>query len=808
MSKTDEELLSRFSSIGLNPKTTKSILKNRKVADKLAIVIEEANVSKCDKAVGNLLYDVATKLEDSGLGLSHRSFLCKYVGNLKITSVPQLNAALKYLHEKSEMNTADFEETCGVGVVVTDDQILETVLSIISGHKNELTEQKWEIFPELQGSMLASLRTQLPWADGKARMRIFNSEIESLIGPRPKKGNSKKKNKPDKSKQKKSKKGEEKEEETVTIEKYLLGRMLPDAMNTKEIYAKHLKRTKGTFYTRFPPEPNGFLHIGHAKSINFNFGLAKRKDGKTYLRYDDTNPIVEKGVYIDSIRENVTWLGFTPFKVTFSSDYFQELYELAVQMIKSGDAYVCHETAVQIKHSRDYRRKHKKSLPSPYRNRSVEENLELFERMKAGKYAAGAATLRMKGDLDHDNPNMWDPVAYRIIFAAHPHVGDRWCIYPSYDYTHCIVDSLEDVSASCCTLEFENRRESYFWLLDVLKIYKPVVWEFSRLNLEYTVLSKRRLIRLVEDHHVSGWDDPRLFTINGVRRRGIPAKAINNFCEKIGVSRSNNYISPKVLNHCARELLDPTSIRGMCVLDPLKITLENYPEGKVEEIECLNVPQNSDLGVHRDPFSRIVYIERSDFRLVDSKSFYGLAPGKEVRLKYAYNMKCERVIQDESGNVSELICSVDFNNTNTIKHGHLHWVAQPNPGQDPPKVELRLYELLFKSKRPGRINTDDSKAADDTVPDNGEDEENDAEDTSETPKWLLDLNDNSLSVVNAFASRSVVDRAASWIDLPAWECAFQFERVGYFCKDPDSTPEHLVFNRTLALRESKDKKNL
>eukprot|EP01083_Nonionella_stella_P030951 84821_1 len=803
LSYTMSGTLERFLSIGVDQKNAKTLVKNEKVATKLVSIIDEAGVGEgCDKAIGNLLCNVATNMVDSTLSESHRPTLCRYIGERKISSVPQLEAALKYFAEKSKFEAAEFESSCGVGVVVTEEEMRSASQKLLESHKSKLVAGGWPVYLTMQGNILSALRDALPWADGRVRMRVFTECLEALIGARPKKmkklkGKAEKGGK--RGAEKKAKEAAPAEEETVTIDKFLQGRSLADAMNSAGEYAEHLKRTGGKFTTRFPPEPNGFLHIGHAKAMNFNFGLAKAKNGDCILRFDDTNPLAEEVRYINSIQENVSWLGHQPSKVTFSSDYFQKLYELAVKMIRNGDAYVCHQTKAEIKAARDHRRKHHEAIPSPFRNRSVDENLELFERMRSGKYGEGEATLRMKGDLDHPNPNMWDPVAYRVLHAAHPHVGARWCIYPSYDFTHCIVDSLEDIDASCCTLEFEIRRESYFWLLKVLDLFRPVVWEYSRLNIEYNVLSKRRLNKLVTGGYVSGWDDPRLLTVDGLRRKGVPASAINSFCEKVGVTRSHNLISPLLLDQCTREALDKTSTRGMAVLDPIKVVLKNFPADRVDEIECANIPQCPEAGTHLEKFTRIVYIDRQDFRMKDAAKYYGLAPGKEVRLKYAYNITCEEVKTDANGRPVELVCSVDFEEKRTIKHGHLHWVSQPAPGQDPPRAELRVYARLFSTKCPGKSDAD-AKPEEEAV---GEEETEDAG----KDKWINDLNPDSLNVVSAFVSPSVASRACAWSGK-AWNCAFQFERVGYFCVDIESKSDALVFNRTLPLRMSKNKRTV
>ncbi|CAI7898627.1 unnamed protein product, partial [Closterium sp. NIES-53] len=454
--------------------------------------------------------------------------------------------------------------------------------------------------------------------------------------------------------------------------------------------------------------------------------------------YDDTNPEAEKQEYIDHIEEIVSWLGWKPFKITYSSDYFQELYDLAVQLIKSGHAYVDHQTAEEIK---QYREKH---LESPWRNRPVEESLKLFDDMRRGLVEEGAATLRMKQDMRNENPNMWDLIAYRIKFTPHPHVGDKWCIYPSYDYTHCIIDSLENITHSLCTLEFETRRASYYWLLEALGLYHPYVWEYARLNITHTMLSKRKLNRLVTDHHVNGWDDPRLMTLSGLRRRGAHPAAINAFCRAVGITRNENVIRVELLEHFMRDHLNRTAPRSLVVLKPLKVVITNVGEEEVEMVEGKRWPdakEGDPEATYKLPFSRVVYIEQSDFRVKDSKDYYGLAPNKSVMLRYAYPIKCTEVIYEEDGTtVKELRAECDRAKSTKPK-GVIHWVAEPKPGQAPLTVTIRLINKLFLSENP-----------------------------NELEDWLGDLNPESMEEIEgALAEPSLAGKPAG--------SPFQFERL-------------------------------
>jgi len=481
------------------------------------------------------------------------------------------------------------------------------------------------------------------------------------------------------------------------------------AQNTSAQLQAHLKATGGAVRTRFPPEPNGYLHIGHAKAMNFNFGQANIAratiGGDTVMRFDDTNPTAEKQEFIDSILGSVEWLGHRPFKTTYSSDYFSELYHLAVALIRAGCAYVCHQTGEQIKSERmalrDYIARKAKgergtlptSASSPFRNRSVDVNLAMFERMKQGRFAEGEAVLRMKGDLHSDNSALWDPAAYRIMYHEHPRTRDSWCIYPTYDFTHCIVDSLENITHSLCTLEFEQRQAvdgPYYWLLDSLNLFKPVTWEYSRLNITHCVMSKRKLKYLVTGGYVSGWNDPRMMTLDGLRRRGYSASVVNAFCEAVGVTRSKMSARIELLESIARQELDATAPRRFAVLEPIEVTLDGLPtEGK--SFMMGNHPKDAAFGSRQMSITSPIYIERADFREEDDPKFYGLAPGKEVGLLGAgVNITCTNVHRDGAGNVIGLSAKVDLNKERKPK-GHLHWVR----AADAVKAEFRVYDVLF-----------------------------------------------------------------------------------------------------------------
>jgi len=541
----------------------------------------------------------------------------------------------------------------------------------------------------------------------------------------------------------------------------------------REIITEDLNTNKygGRVHTRFPPEPNGYLHIGHAKSINLNFGLAAEFSGKCNLRFDDTNPCKEETEYVESIIKDARWLGGDwGDRLFYASDYFDQLYEWAVQLIKSGGAYVCDLTADQVREYRGTLTEPGKE--SPWRNRSIEENLSLFERMRAGEFPDGARTLRAKIDMASRNLNMRDPVMYRILHADHHRTGDKWCIYPMYDFTHGQSDSIEGITHSICTLEFEDHRPLYDWYIERLGIYHPQQIEFDRLNLTYTLLSKRKLLILVQDGHVSGWDDPRMPTISGIRRRGYTPEAIRNFCNSIGVSKTNGTIELELLEHFVREDLNKRAARVMAVLRPLRVIIDNYPEGQVEEMEAVNNPEDPAAGTRQVPFSRVLYIEQDDFREIPPKQFYRLSPGREVRLRYAYFITCTGVTKDEkTGEILEIHCTYDpatrggnAPDKRKVK-STIHWVSAPHAIDG----EVRLYDNLFTTKDPGE--------------------------TGEGKDFTANLNPQSLETLKGCKLEPSLKAAEEGN-------RYQFERLGYFCVDPDSTPSHRVFNRTLALRDT------
>lgn len=541
----------------------------------------------------------------------------------------------------------------------------------------------------------------------------------------------------------------------------------------EEVIEADIAKGNTEIQTRFPPEPNGYLHIGHAKSICLNFGLARKYGGKCNLRFDDTNPVKEDVEYVDSIKEDVRWLGFEWAGEHYASDYFEQLYQWAVELIKKGKAYVDDQSQEQIRLSRGT-----VTVPgtdSPWRNRSVEENLDLFGRMRDGEFADGEKTLRAKIDMAHPNMLMRDPIMYRILHSHHHRTGDKWCIYPMYDYAHGESDSIEKVTHSICTLEFAVHRPLYDWFISELGIFPSHQYEFARLNMTYTIMSKRKLLQLVENKIVNGWDDPRMPTITAMRRRGYTPEAIRAFADRVGVAKRDNVIDLGLLEFFVRENLNKTSQRRMAVLNPLKVIITNYPEGQDEMFECVNNPEDPSAGTRMVPFSREIYIERDDFMEEPPKKYYRLSPGNEVRLRYSYLIKCERVIKDPQGNIVEIECTYDpqskggtSSDGRKVK-GVIHWVSAPHAKE----AEIRLYNTLFTKENP--------------------------DDVDEGKTFLDYVNPESEVITKGFIEPSLAETTPGE--------RFQFERVGYFCVDPDSSPNNPVFNRTVTLKDSWAKLN-
>lgn len=768
-----------FTSIGLSEQKAKETLKNEALSAALKDAVLQAQRAQgstgVDKAVGTLLYSMASRLKDT----KRVAFLSEFIALRKISTELQLAAALEFFkgHPEDPVDQRAFEEACGVGVVTSPEQVEAAVEQVVVRHRDRLLEDRYHFN---MGLLMGEARAALKWADGKVIKNEVDLQVLHLLGPKTEADLEKKAKAPKVKAAENNVKTKKEEVEVNGVAASVEGMSLMEQLrgealkfhkpgenyktegyvvtpNTMNLLKKHLEFTGGQIRTRFPPEPNGILHIGHAKAINFNFGYAKANKGICYLRYDDTNPEKEEEKYFTAIKDMVEWLGYTPYEVTHASDNFQQLYDWAVDLIRRGHAYVCHQKGEELKGHN--------TPPSPWRDRPIEESVVLFERMKKGLFSEGEATLRMKMVMEDGK---MDPVAYRIKYTPHHRTGDQWCIYPTYDYTHCLCDSIENISHSLCTKEFQARRSSYYWLCNALDLYCPVQWEYGRLNLTYTVVSKRKIIKLVETGVVRDWDDPRLFTLTALRRRGFPPEAINNFCARVGVTVSQTTTEPHLLESCVREVLNEAAPRAMAVLEPLKVTILNLPEGAQSELKVPDFPVDESRGSHAVPFSRTIFIEQSDFREVMEKGYKRLTPEQPVGLRHAgYVISVERVIKDAQGQVVELEVTCSSCDSAEKPKAFVHWVSQPL------ECEVRLYERLFLHKHP--------------------------EDTSEVPNgFLSDINPNSLHVVSgALVDTSV--RGAQPLDR------FQFERLGYFSVDPDSTAHKLVFNRTVTLKEDPGK---
>ncbi|KAK9768801.1 Glutaminyl-tRNA synthetase [Basidiobolus ranarum] len=806
-----EGMIDLFQKIGLTEQRAKDTAKNKKLAPTLERTITEAGVQDgCDKNIGALLYTLASTLNKEAT--PHLPYLAQAVISGKLASTEQIAAAIEYVSNlrDSQINEQEFNQHCGVGVVITPEQVQHEVSQQIEQNKEKILSDRYRCL----GITLSTIKQnpELKWANGAVVKDEVEKQFLALLGPKDERDQVVK----GKKKEKKEKPSADKKASSAPVKKDPnsiffegeLSRLHKPGGNKQikdELMIEHLKATGGKVVTRFPPEPNGFLHIGHAKAININFGYAEAHNGICYLRYDDTNPEAEEEQYFISILETVKWLGFTPYKITYSSDYFQRLYELAVFMIQKDLAYVCYCTGEEIYAQRGGAEKGPRYECS-HRNRPIEESLAEFEKMKQGQYKEGEAILRMKMNMQDGNPQFWDLVAYRILYTPHHRTGSEWCIYPTYDFTHCLVDSFENITHSLCTTEFTQSRPSYFWLCDAVEVYKPVQWEYGRLNVTNTVLSKRKVLELVELGHVHDWDDPRLFTLAAIRRRGVPPEAINIFVRELGVTTSKSTIDVARLDNHIRDHLNETVPRVMALLEPLKVTLTNLPGDYLEEITVPNKPRDPKLGEHIVPFTKTVYIDRSDFREQDSSDYFRLAPGKSVGLLHVkFPITCQDVVKDAAGNIVELICHYDNEGEFKKPKTYIQWVADSPAHNSPVKIdEIRLYEKLFFHANP--------------------------QDKTAVPGgWLSDINPDSIQI-----HRGAILEVGIWDVIKRWyeqavakqhvdrieDIRFQLIRIGYFCfdkdsqfneeefkKDPSKAFKSLILNRTVTLKEDSKKEN-
>ncbi|CAD5220744.1 unnamed protein product [Bursaphelenchus okinawaensis] len=702
-----------------------------------------------------------------------------YISTGDIKTEPQFAAAVDFLLSnavKDNIDEEEFKKASGVGVVYSVEQIEDAVRDVIKKHEKDLVAQRYSFNV---GKLLGELRSQLKFADSSIVKKELDLQIFVLLGPmteedkapKPKKKADKKEAKPAKAET--AKKAEDKPvtkkveaEEVETMEELLKKKALFHKVGenfktdgyvvtpkTTELIKEHVKKVGGKVHTRFPPEPNGILHIGHAKAININFGYAKANGGNCYLRFDDTNPEKEEEKYFKAIEDAVKWLGYSPYKITHSSDYFDQLYEWAEKLINKGLAFVCHQ---KVEEMRGFEVKE-----SPWRNRTVEENLALFRDMKHGKFDEGEATLRLKLTLEEGKV---DPVAYRIKYVAHHRTCDKWCIYPTYDYTHCLCDSIENITHSLCTKEFQSRRSSYYWLCNALDIYCPVQTEFSRLNFGYTVVSKRKLLQLVDTGVVNDWDDPRLFTLTALRRRGIPPEAVNKFVAKLGLTFAESCVDPPLLDAVVRDHLNKIAPRRMGVLEPLKVTIQNFPSLNLpKSLTVPDFPGEENSKTHEISVDNVIYIEQTDYRPEADKQYRRLTKKQTVGLKHL-----GLVLTYVDGDANGITVTAEKVTEQNKAKAYIHWVASPV------KVETRLYERLFKHRNPS--------------------------DKTEVPEgYLSDIADNTLTIYH----NSVLDSKVA--QTVTTDSRFQFERVGYFALDPDATPNHQVWNRIVSLKEDSGK---
>ena len=772
-------LLEIFMSAGLSEQKAKETIKNKNISFLFADAIKRAKeVCSIDKNIGNLLYQISSRIKDK----RHLPILVDFVTSKKLISEMQLNCALEYL-KKNPVMPVDEEKLkveSGVGVVVTPEDIEDVIEEVINEHKDQLVEERYRFNT---GRLLAQARKKLKFADGKFLKSELDMQLLDLLGPKtsadliplPKAKKEKKALNGDSA----AANGKVKSGEMILEERSLMDQLRGAALkfhapgenfktagyvvneNTMKLLKEHVRITDGQVRTRFPPEPNGILHIGHAKAINFNFGYAKANNGICFLRYDDTNPEKEEEKYFTGILAMVNWLGYTPYKVTHASDYFQDLYDFAIVMIKKGLAYICHQKYEEIKGINP--------PPSPWRSRPVAESLKLFDDMRKGKIDEGNATLRMKLIMEDGKQ---DPVAYRIKFTPHHRTGDKWCIYPTYDFTHCLCDSLEHISHSLCTKEFQARRSSYYWLCNAVGIYCPVQWEYGRLNLQYTVVSKRKITKLITAGIVRDWDDPRLFTLTALRRRGFPPEAINDFCAKVGVTGNLVVLEPTLLESCVRTYLNENSPRIMAVLDPLEVEITNFPNASGSlEVVVPDFPADESKGSRVVTLTSNIFIEKADFCDVADKNYKRFASNQSVGLRYSgCVLTLEKVVRDESGEIEKLYARCDSVSNVSKPKAFIHWVSKNTCL----KSEVRIYNRLFKHKNP----------EDPTVVPGG---------------FLTDCNENTLEVKSNVRIEPSVKGSEVFK-------RFQFERLGYYCVDPDSTPNFMVFNLTISLKEDPGKK--
>ncbi|KAK9494843.1 tRNA synthetases class I, catalytic domain-containing protein [Lipomyces doorenjongii] len=783
---TDEnEVASKLAILGLTDQKLNDVLKNKKLAFALASIVQECGAESAleDKSTASLLQSLGTATKDipDTSVLAARSLVTNAVVVKKIKSNIQLEAAVAYIKSAGEKaNSADLDIAAGVGQEVTPEMIDKEVATYFAENSKSITANRYKSIP----SLMAGIKKLpgLKWAPPAEVKKAIDRKLLDVLGPKDERDAPPKKSKMEKAAPDAATVDEPKKARNMFTEGFL-GDLHKPGGNPQikpELMTGHLKATNGIVVTRFPPEPNGYLHIGHSKAIAVNFGYAKYHSGICYLRYDDTNPEAEEERYFTAILEIIEWLGFTPYKITYSSDHFQRLYDLAEELIRRDKGYVCFCTPEQVHENRGGDNGGAR-IPCKHRSKPIEQSLDEFRAMRDGKYNPGEATLRMKMDLEDPNPQMWDLVAYRVLNAPHHRTGDKWKVYPTYDFTHCLCDSFENISHSLCTTEFYLSRQSYEWLCDALEIYKPAQREYGRLNITGTIMSKRKIARLVKEGFVSDWDDPRLFTLVAIRRRGVPPEAILSFVNELGVTTTNSNIQVTRFETSIRRYLEDHTPRLMLIPDPVLLILDNVPDDYVELIALPYKPGSPELGEHNVPFTKRAYIDRSDFREQDSEDYFRLAPGKSVGLlKVPYTVRVTSFRKDESGKVTEI--HAIYENDRKIKpKTYIQWVGESPAHNSPVSIsEVRMFNRLFLSESP----------------------------ESNPDGFIADINPNSLDLYkdavievgfDDFRRKNVKEGAGPE------SMRFQALRVGYFCIDRETTEDSVILNRIVTLKEDAGK---
>lgn len=797
-----DELSTLFAQVGFEEPKVKEILKNAKVSSSLESAIKLASSDfPWNKNTRALIHTLASSLK--GAEVPHLDYIVNGIQKGELKTALQIDAALKYLKSKgADATVEEMNQESGVGIEVSEEQVRTRVAKYLDDNKDSILKERYKAVPGLFAKIKAL--PELKWAEPRLFKPIIDEEVLKVLGPKDERDLVKKEKKPKgdkKGNQKEDKKKEEAEgpKRSMFTEGFLgdLHKVGENPQAYPELMAEHLKATGGKVHTRFPPEPNGYLHIGHSKAIMVNFGYAKYHNGVCYLRFDDTNPEAEAPEYFESIKNMVAWLGFKPWKITYSSDYFDKLYELAETLIKNGKAYVCHCTAEEIKRGRGIKEDgtpggERKACVS--RDRPIEESLTEFRKMRDGFYKPGEAILRMKQDLNSPSPQMWDLIAYRVLDAPHPRTGTKWRIYPTYDFTHCLVDSLENITHSLCTTEFYLSRESYEWLCDQVHVFRPAQREYGRLNITGTVLSKRKIAKLVTGGYVSGWNDPRLFTLEAIRRRGVPPGAILSFINTLGVTTSTTNIQVVRFESAIRKYLEDTTPRLMFILDPVEVVVDNVDEDF--EVECTIPyrPNTPEFGDRMVPFKKRFYIERSDFSEdSENKEFFRLTPSQPVGLiKVPYTVSFQSLEKDADGKITRIHVKYDNEDAKPKKpKTYIQWVPISEKHNSPVRVaETRVYNQLFKSENPSAhpdgyladINPDSVVVYKNSV------SEYNINNVIKNSPWVVN---------NAKQSEFYVEEEKGRKEV----CRFQAMRVGYFTLDSDSTDDKLILNRTVSLKE-------